>query len=355
MLKFLLRRLLAILVTLLIVTLVLYGMAMQTPVDQRAMLYYPRTGRLNERQMQLLNNQIIQRYGLDKPFLIQYGGWILGLIQGNWGYSPTVHGPAFPVFLARTPATIELLLYSMLLFIPFGIISGLLAAGRRGQIVDVLFRLAAFIGATLPPFILAIALLAIFYVGLHWFPLGRLSDTGSRLVGSSDFHTFTGLLTLDGLLNGRLDLSIDALRHLVLPVITLSLFHWATLGRITRAVTIEELDKDYILAARGRGASERIVLWRHALRNVLVPALNSSALSAASLVTGLFIIETLFIYPGASSLYVQSIKQSGGALDISITLGFALYCVLAVLILMTVLDVLQMVVDPRLRSNGNSL
>ena len=143
----------------------------------------------------------------------------------------------------------------------------------------------------------------------------------------------------------------------MLPVITLSLSHWATLGRITRATAIEELDKVYILAARGRGISQHKVLWRHALRNVLVPALNSSALSAASLVTGLFIVEVIFLYNGISSLFTQSmhINPLMANPDIPLALGFAIYSVITILIIMTILDIIQAAVDPRLRGEGKLL
>jgi peptide/nickel transport system permease protein len=231
------------------------------------------------------------------------------------------------------------------------------AAVRQGYRDDSTFRLAALLATALPPFILGIVLLSIFYVGLYWFSLGRLGDAEMRVVNSPTFHSFTGLLTVDGLLNGRADISLSALRHLVLPVFTLSLSHWATLGRITRATAIEELDKVYILAARGRGISQRKVLWRHPLGNVLVPALNSSALSAASLVTGLFIIEVVFLYNGISSLFTQAmhISSLGATPDIPMALGFAIYSMIAVLVIMTLLDILQAALDPRLRAEGNLL
>ncbi len=131
--------------------------------------------------------------------------------------------------------------------------------------------------------------MATFYVALYWFPVGRLSDTTRMFVLSPGFHLYTGLITLDGLLNGRPGISLEALRHLVLPVVTLAGFHWATLSRITRSVMVEELGKGYVLAARARGLPDRQVVWRHAFRNALLPALNSCALSAAALLTGVFI------------------------------------------------------------------
>jgi len=157
------------------------------------------------------------------------------------------------------------------------------------------------------------------------------------------------LLTIDGLLNGRLDISLDAIRHLVLPVVTLSLFHWATLGRVTRTSVIEELDKDYIVAAHARGLSPRRILWGHVLRNAAVPGLTSSALSAASLITGVYVVEVVFGWPGVSKLITDSMWQP----DVALAAGFAVYSVLAVLSLMVLLDIIQAIVDPRLREGGS--
>ena len=190
-------------------------------------------------------------------------------------------------------------------------------------------------------------------MGLRWFPIGRLSLSGELLVKSADFKTVTGLLVVDGLLNGRLDITLDALRHLVLPVFTLSLAHWATVSRVTRAAMFEELNKDYINTARGKGLSWRQALWRHALRNAMLPALNSAALSAASLVTWVFVVEVIFGLPGVSTPLSTSTHYAGVLIpDIAMTMGFAVYGILLVLPLMFVLDVFQMLIDPRLREGA---
>lgn len=348
MISFLFRRLLAILATLFVVTVILYSLAMLSPVEERAMLYFPNTNsHLTEQQTQRIIQLIIKQYGLDQPFPVQYANWVIRLVRGDWGYSPTANSNVLDALLVRTPTSFELIVYSLVLFIPLGIVSGLIAGGGPGKRFDKGFRTAAFIGAAIPPFILALVLLAIFWVGLYWFPIGHLGTYSSKIVNSPTFHMYTGLVTIDGLLNRHPEVSVDALRRLVLPVITLSLAHWATLGRITRATTIDEMSKEYILAARGRGVTQKDVLWHHALHNVLVPGLNSSALSAASLVTGLFIVEVIFLYNGLSSLFTGAFRTTP---DIAAAMGFAIYSVLAVLIVMTVLDILQAFVDPRIRA-----
>jgi peptide/nickel transport system permease protein len=169
--------------------------------------------------------------------------------------------------------------------------------------------------------------------------------TGLDLHASS-FTSYTGLLTVDGLLNGRLDISLEALRHLVLPVFTLSLAHWATLGRVTRAAMIEELGKEYVVAARSRGLPNRWVIWRHAFRNAAPPALTSTALTAASLVTGVYIIEAVFDFPGVSTLITRGL---GYIPDTALAVGFAVYSVLVVLLLMLALDIIQASINPYIR------
>ncbi|HJQ14996.1 MAG TPA: ABC transporter permease, partial [Anaerolineales bacterium] len=156
----------------------------------------------------------------------------------------------------------------------------------------------------------------------------------------------TGLLTIDSLLNGRVDIFVDAWRHLAMPIFTLSLYHWATLGRITRASMINERSKEYVLSARARGLPERRVVWRHAFRNMLSPALTSIALSATSIVTGVFVAEIIFDFNGVSDVILSAME---GIPDAAAALGFAVYSVIMVLVLMFVLDVLQAALDPRVR------
>ena len=347
MLKFLLRRLLSVLITLLVITAIVYGVVALAPVEVRARLYMGRRVRafmppeLERRTIE----RIIREHGLDDPYPIQYFRWASRLLRGEWGWSPILRSDVLDALLVRTPATAELTLYSLLFFIPLGLVSGAVVGWKPGRLTDHGFRLAAFIATSIPPFILGLVLLSVFYVGFHWFLPGHLGTVESLVVRSSSFRTFTGLLTIDGLLNGRFDISLDAVRHLVMPVVTLSLVHWATLGRVTRASMIEELGKDYIAAAHARGLPPRLVLWRHALRNAMVPALTSSALSAASLVTGVYIVEVVFGWPGVSKLITYSTWQP----DTSLAAGFAVYSVLMVLLVMLLLDVAQAIADPRIR------
>ncbi|MCL4559190.1 MAG: ABC transporter permease [Chloroflexi bacterium] len=349
--RFLLLRLLLIPLTLLVVTATLMGLLTAVPPQVRALLYLPKRAldnvfELNMDELRQVTDRYIQLHHLEDPFPVQYADWVVSVFTHGGGYSPTAKGDVFDALLRRTPVTAELTLYSLLTFIPLGIVSGLRAGWKPGGFLDKCFRIGAYIATSLPPFITALVLLGIFYVFLGWFPPGRLGTAFSQEVLSPKFHLFTGLMTIDSLLNGRLDIFIDSVRHLVLPVVTVSLLYWATLSRIVRSTIINERRKEYLTAARARGIPEKRLLWRHALRNVLSPALSSSALAAASLFTGIFMIEIIFDLKGVADLVVHA---SSVGLDVPIAMGFSVYAICIILVIMFVLDVLRAILDPRSR------
>jgi peptide/nickel transport system permease protein len=346
--RFVLRRLAALPVTFIVITMVLYAGVMLTPPETRVLPYVPKNipPSFTEEQVDALIDRLIERHHLNDSYPEQYLRWLGSLARGDWGYSPALQVNVLEALMQRTPVTLELALYSLLFFLPLGLLSGVIASGRRHGALDWTVRLAASVATTLPPITLAFFLLSIFYVGLKWFPPERLGLQTGLLAYSPEFRWFTGLLTIDGFLNGKPEISLDAARHLVLPVFTLSLYHWATLARITRALVNEELGKEYILSAKARGFSERRVVWRHALKNALAPALASSLLSAASLVTGVFVVEIIYNFPGISELVVRGFSFVP---DTFAVLGFAIYSLILVLLLMLVLDLLVALVDPRHR------
>lgn len=231
-LKFVLRRLLAVPITLFFITAVLYAIIMLAPAEERAMLYWGPNARQNLplHIAEARTNQIIEEHGLNDPYPQQYWRWASSLLRGGWGFSPVVNDDVLSVLLNRTPVTAELTLYSILFLIPLGLIGGVLSGWRQGGRFDAQFRLAAFAATSIPPFILGLFLLSIFYIGLNWFPPGRTGILELAIKSRTTFRPITGLLTIDGLLNGRPDVTLDTFRHLVLPVFTLSLVHWATLG-----------------------------------------------------------------------------------------------------------------------------
>ncbi len=347
-LQFLIRRFLVVPVSLLVITMVLYGGVMLTPPEVRAQLYIPERlpNWFTEADLQRLTEKYVERYHLNDPFLVQYTLWLKALAEGTWGYSPTLSEEVLPALLRRFPATIELTLYSLLLFVPIGLATGTIAGWKQHGGFDRGFRMTAFLATSIPPFILAVIFLSVFYIGLGWFSPERISTSLSFVVTSSDWHSYTGLLTIDSLLNKRPDVALDALRHLFMPVVTLSLYHWATLARITRATVVNESRKEYIVSARARGLADSRVIWRHAFRNVLAPSLTSIALSAASLLGGVYVVEIIYSFRGISRVITGALT---GAPDAQAAMGFAVFSVFSVVLLMFLLDVLQAVLDPRVR------
>jgi peptide/nickel transport system permease protein len=328
-----------------VITMVLYAGVMLTPPEARARLYLP-PGKGGERATEEFINVLIRKYHLNDPYLVQYGYWVREMVTGSWGYSPTLRADVLDSLVRRTPVSLELAFYSLILLIPLGVASGLTAGWRPNGLSDGAFRSLAFLGTSMPPFILSMVLLTYFYVKLGWLEPGRLDVATDLQLARSGFVDYTGALTLDCLLNGRFDVFLVALKHMVMPVVTLSLYHWATLGRIVRATVMNERGKEYITAARARGVGETRLIWRHALRAILAPSLTAIVLSAASIVTGLFVVEIIFGLTGISEVIVVSMKTYP---DAPAALGFAVYSVLMVLGLMFILDVVQAALDPRVR------
>lgn len=346
-LQFVIRRFLVVPITLFIVTLVLYGGVMLTPPEARASLYMPNTNRLmTDEQIRRLQENIIERYHLRDPYPVQYLFWARSLFDGTWGYSPSLNENVLPSLIRRTPATIELALYSLLLLIPLGLISGMVAGWKKSGAFDKGFRSLAFLSTSIPPFILAIILLSVFYINRGWFAPGRLDRALLLVTSEAGFRAYTGMMTIDGFLNGRTDIVENAFRHLAMPVFTLSIYHWATLARVTRVSILGEERKEYVTAAKARGIIERRVVWKHVFRNILSPSLTSMTLSATSIVTGVFVAEIIYDINGVSGVIVRAMQ---GVPDATAALGFSIYSVIMVLLLMFVLDVAQAILDPRVR------
>ncbi len=349
---FLLRRLFFIPVTLLVITAALYAITMLITPERRAYLYLPpKVDMESVLPESPVIQGIIEKYHLRDPYPVQYFGWLGKLLQGDWGWSFAARQEVLPFLMARTPVTLELLFYSTLLFIPVGVLTGVVAATRHGRRTDHSVQLAAFVGTSIPAFVMAIIMMSLFYVGLHWFPLDRISDATEVSMRQRDFHYFTGLLTIDGLLNGRLDVVLDALHHLALPALVLAVAQWATLSRLTRASVLEEIDRDYITLAHAKGLKNRRVIWGHATRNALVPILTASALTVAALVTNLYLVEVIFNFHGLSDIFLLAASQASryGTIDPAPALGLAIYTAVLILLIMLALDIVHALVDPRLR------
>lgn len=329
-----------------IVTLILFFIVLQLPVEMRVQVYLPSfnphiTGEEYERFVE----HFIERYGLDKPLHIQYVNWIRNLVQGQWGYSPTWQQSVLEGLQQHAPATIELALFAMIPSTILALILGGLAARHQNRFPDYIVRAVAFTGWAFPSFILGLILMNVFYAWLHWFPPERLSVWASSIVNSDDFRAYTGMHTVDALLNGNLRLLWDAVRHLVLPGLTLAAVQWALLVRIMRASLLEVLKEEYITTARAKGLRERQVVNLHAGRNAVLPVISTAGVATSMLLSGVVVIEVLFNFNGVARWAIQAILQS----DIPVAVGFALFSCTVTVLASLAADILYAVVDPRVR------
>jgi len=321
------------------VTLFIFGITMLFSPTARAMLFI--------RDPKQLANipALIELYGLDQPFVVQYGNWIGQVFQGNLGYSKIVSMPVGDAIVNFLPATLELAIFATPLIILAGILLGTTAAAHKDKPLDHGTRVVAILGWSLPTFWLGLMLIMIFYGFITGFlPPGRLSVQMDLLVSAAPFVRYTRINTIDAILNLNGPVLLDALRHLVLPVITLSVVNVAFIMRLMRSSMLESLGKGYILTARAKGLSERVVN-KHARRNALIPVITVSGYLFAALANGVVITETIFNYKGLSWWAWQSAIN----LDIPAILGFAMFNAFLFVLVNLVVDILYTRVDPRVR------
>ena len=352
MVNYVIRRLLLVPLILFGVSILIFGMLQfLSPVERSAL--YVRDIPRNERVLE----GVIKQYGLDQPIYIQYWKWLVGtrntvtgeikggILRGDFGYSRTASQPVADLIQRRFPATVELALWAVVPVVSGGVILGVIAAVNHNKPIDHLARVFAIVGWSFPDFVFGLLVLMFFYAGLGWFPPGRVSDWANQVLMSPEFHNYTKLITLDALLNLRLDVFWDALRHLILPVITLSYLWWALQMRVTRSSMLETLRQDYITTARSKGVSERTVINRHALPNALMPVVTLGGGMVVGLLGGVVIVETVFDYHGMGSAFAAAAMQ----LDVITVLAFTLLNSLIMVVAYVFVDVLYAFIDPRVR------
>jgi ABC-type dipeptide/oligopeptide/nickel transport system permease component len=289
--------------------------------------------------------EIIQKYHLDQPVYVQYWDWLKQVVRGDLGWSETAREPVADAIRGYFPATLELGLYSFVGILAFGIWLGTTAAVHKDKVIDHLSRFASISGHSLPTFVWALLLLMLFYGHFGWFPPGRLSLEADQFVRSAGFRSYSGLMTVDAVLNGQWWILWDALKHLVLPVGTLTFYLTAVLVRITRSSMLETLRTDYVRTALAKGLAHKVVVDKHARRNALIPVITLGSLLFVGLLSGVVITETVFNYPGIGRWGVGASQQ----LDIAAVTGFALIFSGLLVIGNLCADVLYAVVDPRIR------
>lgn len=352
MTQYIIRRLLLIPIILLGVTLLIFAMLSLLDPAERASLYVrdiPKNAMMME--------SIIKRYGLDQPFLVQYSNWMFGMkdpvtgertggfINGKMGYSRSGNDLVVEIIKRRFPATIELMLYTIGPMIVVGVYLGIIAAVNHNKWIDQVLRIFSILGYSFPSFVFGLLMLMIFYAQTGWFPPGRYDQWVSLQLTLPAWKSYTSFITLDALLNGRFDIFVNALRHMVLPIITLSYINWALYLRLMRSSMLESMSQDYITTARSKGVKEKDVINKHARPNAMIPVVTMAGMSIAGLLGGATITETIFNYPGIGQAGAAAASQ----LDVITVLSFVLLTGVILLFSNLIVDVAYAFLDPRVR------
>lgn len=343
--EYIIRRLILLIPVMFGVVVFIFALLQFVPPERRVYIYL--SGNVKELNPTILK-QFIHMYGLDQPVWVQFASWLNQLLQGNLGYSEYT-GPVLYNLIKRAPATMEIVLYSAPLIILIGIWAGVNAAVKRDKPFDHVTRVLSVLGTSLPSFFFGIILSAIFIATLKWTGTGRLTyalETNlSTLRALGQWHDYTNLLTIDALLNGRLDYFIDALKHLALPVTVLVFINTAVLVRVARSSMLEALSKTYIIAAKAKGLSEKEVVYKHARRNALIPVVTLSGLIVGGMMTGLVITETVFGFPGLGTWAAYAAQHY----DVPVAAAYAMFSAIVFVLANLIVDVLYAYIDPRIR------
>lgn len=284
--------------------------------------------------------ELQQEMGLDKPFVVQLGNYLSSLARADLGKSLLTNRPVLDDIRQALPATLELVLFTLLLQIILSIPLGVVAAVYRNTWVDNLSRIISLVGIVTPGFVLAILLQLLASYQFEFFPV-----TG-RLDRSLDFTAdATGLLLVDSVLAWRWDVFLDAVRHLILPATALAMAGVGQVMRITRSSMIEVSSRDFVEASRAYGIPERVVAGRYMLRIACVAPLTILGLEFASLIGNAFIVEFVFSWPGIASYGVRTILQK----DLNAVIGVVLVSGVFFVVANLVIDVILGLVDPRHR------
>ena len=283
--------------------------------------------------------RVRHEWGLDEPLAAQYWQFVSRALVGDFGRSLKFGEPVMKLVLERLPATIELaglsLVVAVLISIPIGVYSAI----KRDTLVDHAGTSMALIGVSLPNFWLGIML--IYFLGGQW----NLLPVAGRIEYGMEVHSITGLYLLDSLLTGNLAAFWSALKHLVMPALTLGTALAAIVTRITRSSVLEVMRQDYVMTARAKGLSERAVIWHHILRNALITVVTILGLQLGALLNGSVITETVFSYPGIGDLLIQSIA----ARDYRLTQVLILIFGIVYFAVNLLVDVVYTFIDPRIK------
>ena len=270
--------------------------------------------------------RVRSEYGLDKPLVTQLGTYLGKVVTLDLGFSYRQQRPVLDVILERLPATLLLTLTAFVISLAGGIVLGSLAGVRAGTLSDTLITLLSLVVYATPVFWMGLMLVLLFSVQLGWLPAFGYGTVGTSLTGVAAV--------------------LDKAKYLVLPGVTLGLLYLAIYARLMRSSIIEVSHQDYVKTARAKGASESRILWRHMLRNALLPVVTMAGVQAGTLIGGSVVIETVFAWPGLGRLTYEAVLQR----DYQVMLGVFLVLSVLVIFFNWITDFIYRLVDPRIKA-----
>ena len=301
--RYLVRRILMALVTLLAVTVIIFVMS-RAAGD-------PRHVYLDDYSTQEDWDRLTINLGLDKPYYQQYAIFLKDALRGKFGKSIKEGRPSMEIIIERLPATFQLGISAFLFSVIVGVPLGILSAVKRGSVLDITGKVVALVGQSAPVFWLGLMLMFFFAVKLAWLPpYGRQEPTS-----------------------------------IILPAVALGWFYAAANLRLLRSAMLNVLDSEYVKLARAKGVSNNVVIWKHSLRNALIPVLTFAGITLGSLVTGSLVVETVFAWPGLGQLAIQALVGNDYPLLQAVIVIFTLMYVIAALMV----DIMYAYIDPRIR------
>lgn len=299
--------------------------------------------------IQTIQNQVMDRsqlaqveavWGLDKPISAQYASFISRLARGDLGLSMSSGVPIRRMIFERMPPTIELALVSLAVSSGLGVLAGVASATIRSRLLDIVVRTLSILGLSLPIFWVGIVLIIVFSVNLRWTP------TSGRIGAGVDYEVITNFMFIDLPMTGNWAAFGSYLRHLALPGVTIGLTSAGFVARLTRSAMLEVMSSDYVRVARAKGLPERDLIWRHAMRNALLPIVTLQGLQFGAILGGAVITERVFSYPGMGTWLLDGILER----DYAVVQGGIIFVALAYALMNLLVDMLYTAIDPRLRT-----
>jgi ABC-type dipeptide/oligopeptide/nickel transport system permease component len=292
---------------------------------------------------------IIARYHLNDPLIVQFWYYLGGLLQGDWGFSTAASLPTTQAIANFFPATMELAIVAIIMAVAIGIPVGIQSAIKKDKPVDHVLRVFSLSGVSMPIFWFALMLQFILSYELQmagspfYFPFVQRGSTETLAFMAT--HRITGLFLIDTLLGGRFDLFLDSLWHIILPAFCLAYSMLAGISRMMRSSMLEVMRQDYIILARSKGLTERVVIYKHAMKNALIPTVTVTGLLFGGLLTGAVLTESIFSWPGIGRWATLSMLTS----DFGGIMGFVLLSGFVYSFANLVVDVMYAFLDPRVR------